>query len=262
MTLGFDFEKFRTLLESFGAAPIRNVVVHSVIDSTSNDLKRRLENGAPPGTLVAARQQTAGRGRSGREWVSEAVGNLYLSISLDVADRSLENVPLVPLAAGIAAWEAVRDACDVLPELKWPNDVLVNGRKLAGILTELISVGNSRPVVVVGIGVNTGTPSFPPALRDIAVSVPMLTGETADPSAVAARFVYELGSWIQRIGNGERADLVAAWRERAEPFGRRVRVGEIEGMTRDLTPDGRLLIVKNDGVVVEVVGGIVESIYD
>jgi BirA family biotin operon repressor/biotin-[acetyl-CoA-carboxylase] ligase len=183
-----------------------------------------------------------------------------LSIALAFRKEIIDKVPLVPLAAGIAACDAIVEVCGVSPKLKWPNDVLVDGRKLGGILTELVSQKTEQAVLIVGIGVNTGTSSFPSSLRDVAVSIPLLKGKAADPSDVAARFVSTLCVWKDRIEIGETAALVAAWRARAEPFGRRVRVGALEGMTRDLTPEGRLQIVQDNGDITEVVGGIVESI--
>jgi len=258
VTSGFDYDRFQSRLEALGAAPVANLIVHSNVDSTSSDLRRRLENGAPPGTVVAARCQTAGRGRSGRFWMSDDPGNLYLSTAVALEEIPLERVPFVPLAAGISACDAIRRVCDVPAVLKWPNDVLAAGRKLAGILTELVSPRPPCPVVIIGIGVNTASSAFPPDLRDIAVSIPMLSGAAVSPSDVAAEFIFELGQWTRRIEDGEPGCIVAAWRKRAEPFGRRVRVGEVTGVTCDLTAEGRLQIVRDNGETVEVVGGIVE----
>jgi BirA family transcriptional regulator, biotin operon repressor / biotin---[acetyl-CoA-carboxylase] ligase len=258
MNFEFDFDRFQQELASLGGDNIFNTIVCSSIDSTSSDLKRRLENGAAPGTVVVAQCQTAGRGRSGRTWFSAERGNLYLSTALAITGEAADIVPMVPLAAGVAARDAIFEASSAACVLKWPNDLLIGGKKLAGILSELAFHRQGRSIVIVGIGVNTGAVSFPPDLVNIAVTVPMVTGKSADPSIIAARFVHYLNGWIARIETGERSILMDAWRERAEPFGRRVRVGNLEGVTTDLAPDGRLLIVKDNGEEVSVVGGIIE----
>ena len=263
MSTGFDVEVFQETLESLDGGNVRNLVVHGEVDSTSSDLRRRIDNGAPPGTVVVAGRQTAGRGRSGREWFSAETGNLYLSICLSVSgdtQQSVPMVPMVPLAAGIAAHEAISRECRVDCRLKWPNDVLVSGKKLAGILTELVALRGTDALVIVGIGINTGIEAFPEAIRDIATSIPILKGTPANPAPIAARFVHGVASWLSRIAAGERTRLVDAWKACAEPFGRRVRVGSVEGVTRDLAPDGRLLLTGDNGEVVSVVGGIVEPI--
>lgn len=259
MTDCFDFERFQEVLASHPRSASVNVVVHNTVDSTSSDLKRRLENGAPIGTMVVARHQSAGRGRSGRSWFSDTDKNLYFSMSLFIRGELETLVPLVPLAAGIALIDAIAEQGCVLPRLKWPNDLLIDGRKTAGILCEMVVNKGDQAVLVVGVGVNIGSQTFPEELSGIATSISELD-KPVDRSALMANFVINIKDWIKNITAGGVADLVASWCARAEPFGRRVRVGDLEGVTEGLAEDGRLVLRGDDGKRVHVVGGIVESL--
>jgi BirA family biotin operon repressor/biotin-[acetyl-CoA-carboxylase] ligase len=238
----------------------RQIIFHSVIDSTSTELKRRLAAGLGPGSVVAADKQEKGRGRRGNVWHSPEDGNLYLSLALAVPDPFQETLPLLPLAAGIAIWDAVGRMGDVEPKLKWPNDLLVADRKLAGILCESTDTSKRPVVTIVGLGVNIGTKAFPSELKSIATSLKQQSGNLVDVAVLAARWVAGVERWTGSIARGKRSALIDAWRERAEPFGRRVRVGDIEGKTVDLSEDGRLILQKDGGEQTIVSGGIVESI--
>ncbi|MCP4606760.1 MAG: biotin--[acetyl-CoA-carboxylase] ligase [Proteobacteria bacterium] len=257
-------ELFLAELTTLGFASDREVWFHGRIDSTSDDLIRRLRSGAPAGTVVAAACQEAGRGRKGRIWHSPEGANLYVSLAIEVSEPTDGFLPLLPLAAGVATSDVIRKNAPVEPRLKWPNDIIVSGKKLAGILCELPEPA-SRPVIaVVGLGVNITVSSFPLELSDIATSLSsLIDGEPQNlphPALLAAQWVGELEKWMQRIQSGRKNELPDAWRARAEPFGRRVRVGKIEGTTVDLSEDGRLLVLQDSGEQVVVAGGIIEYI--
>jgi BirA family biotin operon repressor/biotin-[acetyl-CoA-carboxylase] ligase len=243
-----------------GASVDREIVFHTCIDSTSTDLKRRLGTGLGPGAVVVADMQEKGRGRRGNVWHSPGEGNLYLSLAVAVPEPFQKNLPLLPLAAGIAIWDAVGRIGDVVPKLKWPNDLLVSERKLAGILCESRDTSKRPVVAIVGLGVNIGTKTFPNELNEIATSMKNLSGGPIDAAVLAARWVAGLEQWTRLIGKGKKSELVDAWCERAEPFGRRVRVGDVEGETVDVAEDGRLILQKDNGDQTVVSGGIVESI--
>jgi BirA family biotin operon repressor/biotin-[acetyl-CoA-carboxylase] ligase len=253
-------EPFLAELRRQNARDDREIVFHTCIDSTSTDLKRRLGAGLGPGAVVAADMQEKGRGRRGNVWHSPSEGNLYLSLAVAVPEPFQRTLPLLPLAAGIAIWDVVDRIGIVEPKLKWPNDLLVAKRKLAGILCESKDTSKRPVVAIVGLGVNMGTDAFPDQLKEIATSLKQLSGYSIDSAVLAARWVAGLEQWIRLIAQGKRSELVDAWRERAEPFGRRVRVGEIEGETVDLAEDGRLILRKDNGEQTVVSGGIVESI--
>ncbi len=257
-------EIFLAELGNLGSAVSREVVFHHRIDSTSDDLKRRLLIGASPGAVVAADCQEAGRGRKDRQWHSPDEGNLYVSLAIDVGEPKEALLPLLPLVAGIAATDVIGRVTKAEPKLKWPNDVNVSGKKLAGILCE-VPASISRPMVaVVGLGVNIAVSSFPVELSRIATSLACLADKGSpdlpSPALLAARWVGTLEQWIQKIRSGAKREIIDAWRKRGEPFGRRVRFDKIEGNTVDLSEDGRLIVLLDSGEQVVVVGGVVQYI--
>jgi BirA family biotin operon repressor/biotin-[acetyl-CoA-carboxylase] ligase len=251
----FSQDLLTARLDEVGGGAPRQVCVLDEVDSTSSELARRLERGAPPGTVIVAETQRTGRGRRGRSWFSPAGDSLYLSLAVDCTTR-LESVLELPLAAGVAAIDAIRPRCAPGPVLKWPNDLLVNDLKVGGILCE-VNDPHARPgLVVVGLGLNLGRFRPPPELEGLAAGL-----DTAEREPLAADWIAGVERWARRLSRpGRTADLVQAWRERGEPFGRRVRVENVFGTTVDLDSMGRLLIEKDDGLVVAVVGGIVENV--
>ncbi|MBW2277223.1 MAG: biotin--[acetyl-CoA-carboxylase] ligase [Deltaproteobacteria bacterium] len=251
----FSRELFQARLGDAGGAADRDVRVHDGIDSTSSELARLLKKGTAAGAVVVAERQHAGRGRRGRSWFSPAAGNLYISLAVDCGRRP-EAVTKLPLAAGVAAVDATIDRCEPAPVLKWPNDLLLNDRKVGGILCEVTDPRGRPGLVIVGLGLNLGEFDPPPELDGVAAGLAIL-----DREAVAGAWITGVESWAERLRDpGQTAGLVQAWRERAEPFGRRVSVGEVTGVTLDLDSEGRLMIERDDGLVVAVVGGIVENV--
>jgi BirA family biotin operon repressor/biotin-[acetyl-CoA-carboxylase] ligase len=216
--------------------------------STSDRLKALARGGAPEWTTVLADEQTGGRGREGRTWVSPP-GGLYLSVLLR---PRFARVGLLPLAAGVAVAEAA-DEVGVRTELKWPNDVLASGGKLAGILSEAASGPAGIEWVVLGIGVNVAVDAggLPPGIREPVTSLAAEgAGEVTVPG-VAASVLARLCGCYDALRSNPGA-LVAAWRERAAPWwGGLVDVRTAEGSRR-----GRLRDVDEDGaLVLEIEGG-------
>lgn len=155
-------------------------------DSTNNALKRLA--GAPHGTVLVTGRQTAGRGRQGRTFVSPE-GGVYLSVLLRPGAKAAELLHLTPMAA-VAVRRAIFDTCGVAAEIKWPNDLVFEGRKLVGILSELVQT-DGAPCVIVGAGVNCNTDpkDLPPEVRPIAISLRQITGNAVDPNALARNMV-------------------------------------------------------------------------
>ncbi len=258
----FDLELFARGLEELDAGRERHVRHHRIIDSTSSELFRELSGGVGPGAVVIASRQTGGRGRQGRQWHSPEAGNLYISLAVSFTGEPSKILPLIPLAAGVSAVDAIGGSGGSRPRLKWPNDLLVNGRKLAGILCEVKDLAGRPLVAVVGLGLNLGPVAFPPDIAAIAVDLASIDGGFAPAEEMAAAWVAGLESWVVRLGRGEVSALVSAWRDRAEPFGRRVRAGALEGVTVDLDHSGRLLLRLDNGATEILPGGIVENIDD
>jgi BirA family transcriptional regulator, biotin operon repressor / biotin---[acetyl-CoA-carboxylase] ligase len=211
-------------------------VHHRLTDSTNERARRLAAAGAVHGTLVTADEQTAGRGRQGRAWVAPPGRALLMSVVLHVDERT----PLAPLAAAVAV-------CHAFPEpngIKWPNDVWIDGRKVAGILIE------GRPQegwAVLGIGLNVATAAdeFPADLRDIATSLraagassPTTPGEALD------ELVPALDAWLAAPPEA----VLGEWRERDALVGQRVRWNGGEGVAAGVDDEGSLLVETDDGV--------------
>jgi len=234
----------------------------STVDSTSSDLRRRLEAGLPLATIVAAEYQTAGRGRSGNRWHSQRGNNLYVSAALEIDTRPEDRLPLVPLAAGVAAIDAILDCVSAEVLLKWPNDILLKDRKLAGILCELPRPDLWPGRVIVGLGINISVLDFPSEIKNTAISlaevVASQNGSLPHPATLACRFVSRLREWSwDQMDIAER--IVDEWKARAEPFGRRVRTRSGEGITVDLNRHGNLIVDTGGEEHIAVAGGIVEN---
>ncbi len=219
------------------------------LDSTNTTAREMAAAGAADGTVVIADAQRRGRGRLGRSWVSPAGQNLYLSAVLR-CDLPVERVPQISLLAGVAACETVREWCPA--EIKWPNDVLVGGRKVVGILAELDGAG-AQGVVVLGIGVNLNgaLDDFPAELRDKAGSLRVATGAPVDRARFAGRLLNNLEVRYEQWRDRGFASIAAAWRELTPLIGRHIRLQEpgaiVEGTVIDIAEDGALRLRLADG---------------
>lgn len=205
---------------------------HPVTDSTNERARELAGAGAAHGTLVTAAEQTAGRGRQGRSWTA-APGEALL-MSLIVRDLEPRHA-LLPLMAALAVCDAAETVSDVRCEIKWPNDVWVQRRKLSGILVE------ARPAAgwaVVGIGLNTGVREFPEELRETATTL-----DLPDPDVALAPLLTALDRWLE----ADQAAVLAAWRERDALDGSPVRWQDGEGIARGVDDSGSLLVETPSG---------------
>ncbi len=212
----------------------------SEIDSTNRYLLDEARGGAPAGLVVVADHQTAGRGRLGRAWVALPGASLLMSVLLRPS-IPVERRHVLVMTAGLAMAEAVEAETGVVAGLKWPNDLVVGGRKLAGILAE--ATGDA---LVIGIGVNLDWTTVPEELAAIATACNLEGGRATSREAVVQTF---LDGYAVRL-----ADLARARRDyeqRLVTLGRRVRVeqanGSLHGMARAVDPSGHLVIDLDDG---------------
>lgn len=231
---------------------------HEAVPSTNDVAKQLAEEGAGDGEVVIAEAQTAGRGRRGRAWVSPPRKNLYLSAIIR-PDLPPQRAPEVTLVASVAVCEAVRQAgVDAL--IKWPNDVIVNGRKVAGILLEMAAEMDRVQWLVIGIGVNLngGPGDLPDDLRDTATSVAVERGEPVPRALFAAALLGGLEAWLDRHAAEGFAPIRDAWRSLSGTLGREVRAwmpdGEITGVAEDIDESGALLVRGAAGLTKIVAG--------
>jgi BirA family transcriptional regulator, biotin operon repressor / biotin---[acetyl-CoA-carboxylase] ligase len=220
-------------------------VHHRTTDSTNERAKQLALGGAPHGTLVTADEQTAGRGRQGRSWVAPAGKALLMSLVL--RDLGAAQAYL-PLGAALAVCEASELSAPVRCAIKWPNDVWVERRKLAGILVE------GRPqdgwaVLGIGLNVSTAEDEFPEELRAIATSLTAAAGATTEPATTPAEVLDRLLLALEaRLADSPDA-IVTAWRERDALFGETVRWQDGEGIATGIDNSGALLVETSSGRV-------------
>jgi BirA family biotin operon repressor/biotin-[acetyl-CoA-carboxylase] ligase len=235
----------------------RRIEWRAETDSTQRVARDLARAGAAEGTTVVAEAQTAGRGRLGRTWHSPPGVNVYVSVVLrpPVAPAL---VPQLALVAGLAVADAVA-ATGLEPAIKWPNDVLVGGRKVAGVLTEMEAEVERVGHAVVGIGVNVNGTAFPPDLREKATSLRIAAGRPVDRAAFTGRLLAALESRYATWLAGGFAALRDGWERRASLTGRAVRIaapdGEVAGRVRGIGADGALEVVRADGALARIVAG-------
>ncbi|HEX6852346.1 MAG TPA: biotin--[acetyl-CoA-carboxylase] ligase [Candidatus Polarisedimenticolaceae bacterium] len=222
--------------------------------STNDDLRRLAAAGAPEGTVVIAGAQDAGRGRLGRAWHSAPGLGLYLSVLLRPR-RPVAEAPRWALAAAAAGAEACEDLGVRGVEVKWPNDLLLDDRKLAGFLSEMRALPDGSTELVLGAGFNVAhrAEDFPAELGPFATSLALaLGGEAPARERVAESFLSRLASFAPALAEGRFDEVAARWSARApRAAGARVRVrdpdGDYEAVTRGLAPDGALRVERDDG---------------
>ena len=240
-----------------GRFPADRLIVLPEVDSTNTYLKQLASNGAPDETAVLSIRQTAGRGRRGRSFLSEP-GGLYLSYLIRPHESAQELLHLTALA-GLCVCNAVRQVTGMQPSIKWPNDPVLNGKKLCGILTELsVSLETQEPeYVVIGIGINCNQTQFPQEL-DMATSLRIEAGRPADVNAIAAALLLEL-SRMRREFLSRKSDWIAAFSRNCLTVGKDIqilRAGTVrQAKATGIGPDGELLVEYPDGTSGSVSSG-------
>ncbi len=221
------------------ALPGRRIEYYPTLDSTM-----RVAASLPPGSVVLAEEQTAGQGRHGHSWHSAAGSGIYCSIVLPPA-------PMLTLALGLAAQSAILDATGQVCDLRWPNDLMLGGRKVAGILVQLV---DGRAIC--GIGINVNQPAFPPELAAEATSLAIHSGRSHSREAILIALLPAIDSFT-----AEDSETILRLFTHASSYaaGRRVTVqlpdGKIEGITAGLDPSGFLIVRKDDGTDTLVMAG-------
>lgn len=210
-----------------------------VVTSTQAVAFELAANGAADRTVVVAETQTAGRGRRGRNWY-DAPGDSLLA-SIVVRPRlALRDLPKLSLTTAVAVDEALRTATAVAPRLKWPNDVLVGGRKIAGVLLE--SRIGEPSLVVIGVGINLRQRSFPGALAEVATSVTLETGRAVTAETMLDALLAAFDAWRARLETEGFAPVRDRWLRVAETLGRTVDADGRQAVAVDLDADGALVL--------------------
>jgi BirA family biotin operon repressor/biotin-[acetyl-CoA-carboxylase] ligase len=260
LTLAIDFSTIETHLNvpSMTESEIRarlttrilgkKLYVFDSVDSTNARAKTLALEGAGEGTLVITEDQSAGRGRQGRRWFSEKGKNLTFSIILAPAIPPTR-LGVLSLSAGLAVAEAIQSTTGLPTECKWPNDVLLNSRKVSGILSETVVRGGTILALVVGIGINVNQSSFSKELNDSATSLSLAAGSTIDRLQLLSYVLGRLEFWYEKMLSQEYETILKEWSGFCRIIGRTISVDhqgiQLSGLARGIAADGALLFQTN-----------------
>ena len=238
----------------------RNVKYVYSTDSTNNEAKRRSDEA--DGTVFAAEVQTGGKGRLGKSWSSPEGGGIWMSILLK-PDIVPDEAPEITLIAGLAVCRALKD-CGAL--IKWPNDVVINGKKVCGILTEMSAEIERVNYIVCGIGINVNTAVFPEELRETAVSIYTVTGEKRSRAAILRRVLEEFEPLYDEYLKNRLKNIISEYESMCVNISRRVSVlyngTSVYGTAVGVTENGRLIIDTDNGRITVSSGEVsVRGIY-
>lgn len=238
----------------------RDITYFRHTDSTNTRAKFFASEGAPEGTLIVAEEQTKGRGRRGRTWFSPPGEGIYTSIIVRPS-LSPHEAPKLTLMASVAVAETLLSMTPLAVSIKWPNDIIVNGRKIAGILTEISTEMERIDYVVIGVGINVNTPRehLPPDLQDIATSVCMETGQSFPRITLLRAYLEWLEIYYTTFMTRGFEPVMRRWKSLSGIIGRRIRVDLIErvrtGEVMDVDKDGFLILREQDGTLERIISG-------
>jgi BirA family biotin operon repressor/biotin-[acetyl-CoA-carboxylase] ligase len=250
------------LVSRLGPTRIVGSQIHVFQETTSSSdvLERLARQGAPDGTVVFAESQTRGRGRLGRQWISPPGQGLWFSVLLRPPLRPQE-VTRLTLVAAVALARAIAAEVPLTPAIKWPNDILLHDRKLAGILTELTAESDSVRHVTLGIGINVNqtADAFPPELQTLATSLRLALGRPADRPSLAAAVLRALDTVYAQFLDHRFPALAEEWSSRCSTLGRQISVltgsRRIVGRAEAIDEEGALLLRTDHGHLERITGG-------
>jgi BirA family biotin operon repressor/biotin-[acetyl-CoA-carboxylase] ligase len=235
----------------------RRIELFEQLSSTNLEAATLGESGVEHGTVVIADRQTAGRGRLARTWFSPGGANVYCSLVLRAnlpVNRVPEWLSWLPLITALAASEAVESVTSAPVSLKWPNDLLMSGRKVGGVLCENIHASRSGPFQVIGIGINVNMApeDFPSELRASATSLWNETHTVVDRNRLIAQLLLELEQCIEELAGHGLQQLALAYQRRCSTIGKKVRASladgvELTGYAESISQDGSLRISTDSG---------------
>lgn len=238
----------------------RDIRVFKETTSTNDVVEKLARDGVAEGVVVFAESQTKGRGRLSRRWESSIGQGLWFSLLLRPRMEP-QAATRITIAAAVSLVRALHSATGLEVTIKWPNDVQVNGRKVAGILTELSAEMDSVRYLVLGVGlnVNQSEGDFPPSLKPIATSIYRETGSFCERAPLAARILEELEADYQRITTGRFEAVADEWERHCNTLGKSVRIQvgdrQIQGQAESLDGEGALLLRTSYGNLERIIGG-------
>lgn len=236
------------------------IIVFKETGSTNDVADQLARAGAREGTIVLAEAQTRGRGRLGRRWFSPPGKGIWMSVILRPRLQPQQVTQLTVMCA-VSVLEAIHAVTGLIPEIKWPNDILIRGRKLAGILTEMEAELDRIDYAIIGIGVNVNMDAcdWPPALKAGATSLLLETGRWIDRPALATALIQQLDRYYHLLKSDQFSVIAREWQAHCTTTGKRVVIRTptriIAGVAEAIDQDGALLVRTHDGQIERVIGG-------
>lgn len=228
----------------------RDIVYFRETDSTNTRAKDLAARGAPEGTLVVSEKQKEGRGRKGRRWFSPSQEGIYASLILRPTISPGE-APKITMLTAVVVAETLLSLTQLEVKIKWPNDILVNGKKLGGILTEIRAERDAIDYVVVGLGLNVNTRRFPDDIREKATSVLIETGNRFPRARLIREYLKWFEEYYELFNEIGFEPVMGRWKELTNVIGQRIRVEVVGkkyvGEVLDIDKDGALILKDSDG---------------
>jgi len=228
----------------------KQIVYFNETDSTNTRAKDLAIKGAPEGTLVVSEKQTKGRGRKGRNWFSPSRGGIYTSLILRPRIPPNE-APKMTLLTAVAVAETLHSLTQLKANIKWPNDILINGKKIAGILTEISTEMDAIDYIVVGLGMNVNTYNFPDDIHEKATSIFIETGKHFPRVKLIREYIQWHEKYYEIFKKSGFEPILKRWKELSNIIGRKIMVEMIDkkyiGEVQDIDSDGILILKDNSG---------------
>ena len=223
----------------------RSIRFYDKIDSTNTEAKRCAAGGAAHGTVFVAEEQTQGKGRLGRQWVSPPGDGLWFTLLLRPRCTPAQAAGLT-LITGLAVCRAIRTLGNIDARIKWPNDIVTGGKKLCGILLEMGTENGSISFVAVGVGINVNTTNFPEEIAYKASSLRLETGRTQSREELLAAVLNEFEPLLEQYLQGNTEPILLEYRSLCVTLGRQISTqradGTLSGVAEDVTDDGELVV--------------------
>jgi BirA family biotin operon repressor/biotin-[acetyl-CoA-carboxylase] ligase len=248
-----------------GKSICREVVFFPTIDSTNSYGLRLLRRAAKDTTLIVADYQSGGRGREQRRWLSATGKALLFSIAL-VLPADYSGLQFLTLLGAVSVAEVLRESFGLEARIKWPNDVVVAGRKIAGVLTEVAPLATGKHGVVLGIGVNVNQneKDFEPEIRKKATSVLLATGKDASRLDLLSKIVSRIDAYYGEFLRNERGGILSSCKQLSSTLGRAVSIrthqGPLVGTAAGIEDDGGLVVRRDTGMAIKIYSGDVEEV--
>lgn len=232
----------------------QTIYAFDTINSTNAYAKSLVSMGCAEGTLIIAEEQSKGRGRAGRSWFSEKGNNLTFSIILK-PKITPDSIGILSLYASLAVAQSIENIVHLIPECKWPNDVLLSGKKVCGILSEGVFDNGQLAHTIVGIGINVNQTVFPDEIKTTATSLSLCTGINCNRLHVLAVVIEQLEILYEKILFGQLGEILVSWKKYCSLFGKKIRV-DLQGTV----VSGTVITIADDGGLILQVDGIEKKI--